>query len=76
MDQGYINQLVGGTVRYFIFVAEAIFCQIFIVLVLMRKTKKKIVKIGALLMKWEQFPYGKKCYFCGRAAKSSRRKCR
>ncbi len=39
------------------------------------ENKKKIIKIGALLTKWEQFPYGKKGYFCGRAAKSSRTKC-
>ncbi len=57
------NDYRGGTVRYFIFVAETIFCQIFIVLILMRKTKKKIIKIGALLTKWEQFPYGKSAIF-------------
>ena len=45
----------GGIKNSEVFVAEAIFCQIFIVLVLMRKTKKKIIKIGALLTKWEQF---------------------
>ena len=35
------------------------------------KPKKKIIKFGLLLGKWQQFPYHQNCCFCGRSAKSS-----
>ena len=60
---GYIlivASLIGGTVRYFIDIGiaarDVVSGQILIALVVTRKTKKKIIKIGLLLTKWRQFP--------------------